>query len=122
MKKRDLVDILGSFVDDLVTGNLSEADYLSDFAGEEEVIELLELTDRISAILVPVEPSAEFVQRLGTSLAAAAAPASTEIIIGRSRHQKFWMGALLSGSLVSAVGVFALWWLRRSRRSAMPVA
>ncbi len=118
MKKRMLVDILGSYVDDLVAGSLSEADYLPNFAGEKEVMELFELTTELAALLVPVDPSAEYIQELGTSLAAAAAP--VEIIIGRPSHKKLWIGALLSGSLVSAAGVLALWWVRRSRRSTVP--
>ena len=117
MKKRTLVDLVNSYADHLVAGNLTSADYLLEASQSDEVATLLKLTDEIAAVLIPVCPEPQYVQRLGTTLAAAAAPA--EIIIGRSSKNRFWLGALLSGSLVSALGVLALVWMRRSRRGTV---
>jgi hypothetical protein len=117
MKKRVLVELLNAYANDLVVGNPDVTDYLSYAAQSDDVAGLLRLTDQIAALLVPVNPSPEFVRQLGATLAAAAAPA--EIMIARPRNRKVWLGALLSGSLVSVAGVLALWWMRRSRRSAV---
>lgn len=114
MKKRTLLDLVNSYADHLVAGNLTSADNLLEASQSDEVATLLKLTDEIAAVLIPVSPEPRFIQQLGTTLAAAAAPA--EIIIGHSSKNRFWLGALLSGSLVSALGVLALVWMRRSRR------
>ena len=79
--------------------------------------ELLELTEDLAALLVPVKPSPQFIQRLGTSLAAAAAP--SELIIGQPSNRRLWIGAILSGSVVSALGVLLLLWRRRERGGAV---
>ena len=112
MKQRSLIDLVNAYTDGLLAGNLTEGDYLSYSAQPDDVTELLKLTDDIAGLLVPINPSPKFVQQLG----AAAAPA--EIIIAQPSSKKIWLGALLSGSLVSAIGVLALWWMRRNRRGA----
>jgi hypothetical protein len=113
MKKRALVELLDAYADDLLAGRLAAADYLSYAAQSNLAAELFKLTDEIVTLLVPVNPSPEFIQQLGTTLAAAATPA--EIHVARPSRRKIWLGALVSGSLVSAVGVLALWWMKRGR-------
>ncbi len=116
MKKRGFIDLVNAYADGLVAGNLTAGDYLSYTAQPDDVTELLRLTDDIAGLLVPINPSPKFIQQLGIALAAAAAPA--EIIIAQPSRKRIWLGALLSGSLVSAIGVLALWWMKRSRRGA----
>ena len=113
MKRRVLGELLNAYAD-----NRPAADaWLRATQPEDASVltDLLELTNGIAALLVPINPSPEFVRELGTGLAAAAAPA--EIIIAWPSSNKLWFGALLSGSLVSAAGVLIVWLMRRSRRS-----
>jgi hypothetical protein len=117
MKKRTVVDLVNSYADYLVRGDLPGAGNLLETRQSDELTPLLRLTDQIAAVLIPVSPDPEYIQQLGTTLAAAAAPA--EIIIGFSSKRRVWLGALLSGSLLSALGVLALVWMRRSRRSTV---
>jgi hypothetical protein len=78
--------------------------------------DMIQLVEALSAVLRPVSVSPDFVRELGEGLAAAASP--TEITIGRpSRRRMLWLGAVLSGSLVSAMGVLVVWLRRRNRRS-----
>jgi hypothetical protein len=78
--------------------------------------DMIELVEALSAVLCPVTASPQFVRELGEGLAAAAA--QTEITIGRpSRRRTLWWGAILSGSLVSAMGVLVVWLRRRNRSS-----
>jgi hypothetical protein len=78
--------------------------------------DMIQLVEALSTVLRPVTVSPQFVRDLGEGLAAAAAPA--EITIGRpSRRRTLWLGAVLSGSLVSATGVLVVWLRRRNRRS-----
>lgn len=114
MKKRTLVDLVNAYADHLVRGDLTSAGYLLEAGKSDEVAPLLQLTDEIASILIPVSPDPGYIQKLGVALAAAAVPA--EIIIGYSSKRRVWLGALLSGSLLSAIGVLALVWMRRSRR------
>jgi hypothetical protein len=87
------------------------------FANDQVLGGLIRLSDQIAELLVPVAPAPEFVHRLGTRLTAAAAPC--EIRIGHQSRQRFWLGALLSGSLVSATGFVLVWVLLRGRRATM---
>lgn len=119
MKKRLLVDLLVGYADSLI-GRESQGIELvrqmaQPYSDDPLLDELLELTDDLAALLVPVRPSPEFIRRLGTSLAAAAAP--SELIIGQPSNRKLWIGAILSGSVVSALGVLLLLWRRRGRGS-----
>ena len=117
MKKRTLVDLVNAYADHLIRGDMAGAGYLLESGQSDEVAPLLRLTDEIASVLLPVSPDPDFIQQLGVALAAAAAPA--EIIIGYSPKRRVWLGALLSGSLLSAIGVLALVWMRRSRRSTV---
>jgi hypothetical protein len=95
------------------------ADLLQEFIeGQDTDVwdDMIQLVEALSAVLRPVSVSPQFVRDLGEGLAAAAAP--TEITIGRpSRRRTLWVGAVLSGSLVSAMGVLVVWLRRRNRRS-----
>jgi hypothetical protein len=113
MKKRVLVELLSAYAEDLIAGGLNAADYVMYAAQSDELAQLLRLTDEIAALLVPVVPAPGFAKQLGSSLAAAAE--SAEIVIAQPSRRRIWLGALLSGSLVSAAGVLAWWWMRRSR-------
>jgi hypothetical protein len=78
--------------------------------------DMIRLVEALSAVLRPVSVSPRFLRELGEGLAAAAVP--TEITIGRpSRRRTLWLGAVLSGSLVSAMGMLVVWLRRRNRRS-----
>jgi hypothetical protein len=80
--------------------------------------DLIHLVEALAVVLRPVSASPQFLRDLGEGLAAAAAPA--EITIGRPRlRRRFWLGAVLSGSLVSAMGVLFVWLRRRNRRSPL---
>jgi len=79
--------------------------------------DLVQLVEALSAVLRPVSSSPEFIRGLGQGLAAAAAPA--EITIGRPSRRWLWLGAVLSGSLVSATGVLIVCLRRRHRRSPL---
>ncbi len=117
MKKRTLVDLVNAYADHLVRGDLTGAGYLLEAGQSNDLASLLRLTDEIAAVLIPISPDPDYIQQLGATLAAAAAPA--EIIIGYSSKKRVWFGALLSGSLLSALGVLALVWMRRSRRGTV---
>jgi hypothetical protein len=78
--------------------------------------DMIQLVEALSAVLRPVSASPQFLNDLSEGLAAAAVPA--EITVGRStRRRSLWLGAILSGSLVSAMGVLFVWFMRRNRRS-----
>lgn len=84
------------------------------FPPEPKLIEELKsLTDDLAALLLPVSPSPEFIRRLGTDLASAAVPEA--VTIGKPSRKKLVLGAILSGSLVSAAGVVLVLIMRRSR-------
>jgi len=117
MKRRIWVELVNAYADSLLSDNLRPADLQSHAEQSDDLAELFQLTDQIAALLIPVDPEPEFLQRLGSSLAAAAGPA--EITIAQPSHKWVWLGALASGTLVSGIGVLALLWMRRSRRSAV---
>ena len=117
MKKKMMIDLVDAFAEraigqhdasqcDWLYGveNPSDRDLLSDF---------YDLTEDLVTLLAPVSPSPRFLQQLGTSLAAVAS--STEVTVTRPSHRTLWIGAILSGSLVSAAGVLLLWIRRRNR-------
>jgi hypothetical protein len=80
--------------------------------------DMVHLIESLSAVLRPVTASPHFIRDLGQGLSAAGAPA--EITIGRPRRRwSLWLGAVLSGSLVSAMGVLVVWLRRRNRRSPL---
>ena len=96
------------------------ADLLLEVMGGQDAgheADLVQLVEALSAVLRPVSASPMFVRGLGQGLAAAAAPA--EITIGRPSRRWLWLGAVLSGSLVSATGVLIVWLRRRHRRSPL---
>ncbi len=117
MKKRVWVELVNAYADSLLSDNLRPVDLQHQVEQSDDLAELFRLTDLIAALLIPVDPEPEFVQKLGGSLAAAAGPA--EITIAQPSHRWVWLGALVSGTLVSGLGVLALLWMRRSRRSAV---
>jgi hypothetical protein len=117
MKRRVWVEMVNAYADSLLSENLRVADFQSHAAQSDDLAELFRLTDEIAALLIPVDPEPEFVQKLGGSLAAAAGQA--EITVAQPSHKWVWLGALASGTLVSGIGVLALLWMRRSRRSAV---
>ncbi len=122
-RRRMVIELVNAYADGVTTGrNATAVVQVQPDPPEESTLlsDLFRLTDEIAALLVPVDPSPQFVRRLGQSLAAAAEPA--EIIIAQSSNRKLWIGALLSGSLVSALGVLAVLWFRRGRHSAAPAA
>jgi len=96
---REVADMAGS-----KAARPDDADLLKD---------LFRLVGDLSALLTPANPSPEFISQLGQSLAAAASPA--EIEIGPGSNRKLWIGAILSGSFVSAVGVLLVWFIRHRR-------
>ncbi len=118
MKRRVWIELVNAYADSLLSDNLRVTDLQSHAARSDDLAQLFRLTDQIAALLVPVDPEPEFVRRLASRLVAAASPA--EITVARPSHTRVWVGALLSGTLVSGIGVLALWWMRRSRRSAVP--
>jgi len=79
--------------------------------------ELRSLTDDLASIFIPVKPSSEFIRQLGVDLAAAAVPG--EVTIGKPSRKKLVLGAILSGSLVSAAGVLLVLVMRRNRSGAI---
>jgi len=107
------VELVNAYADSLLEDNLRVTDFKSQAERSGDLAELFQLTDQIAALLTPVEPEPEFVQQLGQELVATAAPA--EITVAQPSHRWFWLGALVSGGLVSAVGALAVWWLRRGR-------
>ena len=112
MNKRVMGELLDAYANGLIAvGDLPHC--------PDELTDLFRLTDGIAALLLPVAPSAEFIQQLGAGLAAAATP--PEIIIAQPSSKKLWLwlGAILSGSLVSAAGVLLLLFMRRGRRTVV---
>jgi len=117
MSKRVMSELVNQYSDDYLSGKGSpdlptshvvrrdEADLLTD---------LFQLVSDISALFVPTNPSPEFINELGLCLAAAATPADIQVA-QPSSHRKLWFGAILSGSLVSAVGVLLVWFIRHRR-------
>jgi hypothetical protein len=117
MRRHVWIELVNAYADSLLSDNLRVADYQSHTARSDDLAELFRLTDQIAALLIPVDPEPEFVRQLGGRLAAAASPA--EITVARPSHTRIWVGALVSGTLVSGIGVLALWWMKRGRRSAV---
>jgi hypothetical protein len=115
MKRRVWVELVNAYADSLLSDNLKVTDFQSHTARSDDLAELLRLTDQIAALFIPVDPEPEFVRQLGKGLAAAAEPA--EITVAVPSHKRIWLGALIYGTLVSGIGVLALWWMRRGRRS-----
>jgi len=114
MKKRVLGEILDAYADNLGGGDCTVDKYLSRYPDDAGVLgDLLRLTDEIAALLTPVRPAPGFVRRLDQCLSAPA-----EIIIAQPSRNKLWLGALV-GSLVSAVGVLLVVWMRRGRSSVV---
>lgn len=71
------------------------------------------VADRVSAALIPVEPSQQFVTELGRSLSLAASRSRQSLV--RRYRTAILIGAALFGSLASVVGVIALVLRQRSR-------
>ena len=122
MLGRGLSEILDEYTENLVSGTHSDTGFLGEFTDPDDkqlVTDLVQLTNDLAALLVPVKPSPEFVRQLKTNLAAAAAP--SQVAIGRRSKKKLWiwLGAILSGSLVSAAGVLVVWLMRRGRSGAV---
>lgn len=115
MTRRIWVELVNAYADSLLSDNLRVTDFREQAAESDDLAELFRLTDQIAALLIPVDPEPEFVRQLGNSLAAAAAPA--EITVAEPSRKRLWLGALISGTVVSGIGVLALWWMRRGRRS-----
>lgn len=117
MKKSMLIDLLTAYTDDKVAGKDGRPAFLHQCTDDE--LSLFQLTDDLAVLTRPVGPAPDFCRQLGDRLQAAATP--PEMVIAQpTRHRKLWFGAILSGSLVSALGVLLVWWLRRGRGS--PVA
>lgn len=110
------VDLVNAYTDTLLSDNLSVSDFETHAARSGDLAGLFRLTNQIAALLVPVEPKPEFVQELGEELVSSVAP--TRIRVAQPNHRNVWLGVLY-GSLVSAVGVLALWLMRRNRRSTV---
>ncbi|MBN1317611.1 MAG: hypothetical protein JXA42_19160 [Anaerolineales bacterium] len=103
---------------DLIAGDAQDNDLFFEGMGPLEpklIGELRSLTDDLASMLFPVSPSPEFIRQLGTDLAAAAVPG--EVTIGKPSRKKLVLGAVLSGSLVSAAGVLLVLVMRRNRSS-----
>jgi hypothetical protein len=114
MKKRVLGEILNAYADNLLAGDGTAGKYLSRHPDDTGILgDLLRLTEEIAALLTPVSPAPGFIRRLDQRLSAPA-----EIIIARPSRNKLWLGAL-AGSLVSAVGVLLVVWMRRGRSSVV---
>lgn len=121
MDRRALGELLNEYVDGLIAGSRTATDAVGRYPADgSSAAGLFSLTDDLASLLVPVKLTPEFIQELGESLASAAAPAETAAT--RPSARKLWLGALVSGSLVSAVGVLVVWWMRRGRGSAVTAA
>lgn len=114
MKKRVLGEIVNAYADNLRAGDCTADRHIARYPDDDGVLgDLLRLTEEIAALLTPVRPAHGFVRRLDQSLSAPA-----EIIVARPSRNKLWLGALV-GSLVSAVGVLLVVWMRRGRSSVV---
>ena len=71
------------------------------------------MAELISAALIPVEPSQQFVTELGRSLGLAASRSRQSLV--RRYRTAILIGAALFGSMASAVGVIVLIVRQRSR-------
>ena len=115
MKKQKIREQINTYADQILGGGAGDWD--DDSVGDSLLTDLLWLTNELAALLVPVNPSPTFIRKLGADLAAAAAP--SEIEIAKPSRRKLWIGAILSGSLVSVLGVLFVWLMRKSRRSSV---
>jgi len=77
-----------------------------------------DMADLVSAVLIPVQPSQQFVTELGRSLTRTAARSRQSLV--RRYRTAILIGAALFGSLASVVGVVALIVRQRSRMRAEP--
>lgn len=79
--------------------------------------DLIKLADELSQILMLVHPRPKFVKNLKSDLLSHTA--NDRIIVAQPRRRGLMVGALLSGSILSALGIFLLIRVRRGKRSSL---
>jgi hypothetical protein len=109
-------EILVAHADRLNAGLRGAAAYPPMTADQRVALEpLLQLTERLYKILVPVEPSAAFVRRLGQELALAAG--NTQLSLMERYRKVILVMAATLGSALSLLGL-VLFYLFRQRQGA----
>lgn len=116
MDERTEREILAAHAERLNTGLRGAAAYPQMSPDQQDVLEpLLQLAERLYKILVLVEPSPVFVQKLGQELALSAARSQLSVM---ERYRKLILvSAATLGSVLSVVGI-VLFYLFRQRDTA----
>lgn len=114
MSRRVLAEVVSQYLD---AGKARDADYLAVSGGYRDELEpLLGVIRLLKAVLVPVEPSPEFVAALRSRLldvSVEALPPAT-----CSSANRLVIGAVAFGSLVSAAAVYLFLTRARAARAA----
>ncbi len=109
MNDNTLMEVLAAYADDLNNGRADRETCLRQFSGRhEELKTLLHLAEQVKQVLVPVEPSPTFVQKLLRQLVVADGQEQA-----RSYRREVVIGAAAVGSVLSVIGIVA--YLLRNR-------
>jgi len=112
MAGKALVEALLAYADDLNRGMAHRETYLSQVPDQRDELEaLLRLTERLKQALVPVRPSATFVETLAQQWVVADGEKVMQMV--RAHRREIFIGAAAVGSALSVIGLVA--YLVRSR-------
>ena len=100
-------------LEEALEGKASRAEKPTPLRRDRPVRAAAGMAGQVRAVLIPVEPSQQFVRELGRGLAAAAARSRQSLV--RRYRLAIVIGAAVLGSIASVVGVIALIVRQRSR-------